>query len=129
MALSKEELLKPRIKIIAPWPGMECQVGDIINIPSPDWVYSKKEHCDADYFMYWPHLFRKLEWHENRKPEDMPEYVKWKSRGEIVKVKNWAFNVFWTCEGVDSPHSWMQDEVAPASEEEYNQYIKQQSNQ
>lgn len=82
--MTKEELLQPRYKVIATWPLNDLhKVGDIIHNPiKPYWfINSQGETNPEDY----PHLFKKLSWYEDRKPEDMPEYVKQVS-GRIIPL-------------------------------------------
>jgi hypothetical protein len=80
--MTVEELLKPRVKIIAPWPICSKhtkpedvpKVGQIFYLEadgsiSNDSIVVKRVY---DY----PHLFKKLNWWEDRSPEEMPEYVK-----------------------------------------------------
>lgn len=78
--LSPQELLKPRYKCIADWPFMprHIKVGELV----------------AEVFIIkaakYPHLFKKLEWWEERKPEDMPEYLKihkFPYKGEYLVLK------------------------------------------
>jgi hypothetical protein len=69
-AIDKEMLLKPRWKVIAEWPGMEIfSVGDITDLHV---VHVGSLGYRPDGF---PHLFKKLEWWEERKPKEMPEYI------------------------------------------------------
>lgn len=94
--MTTEELLKPRVKCISPtnehYPNSPFTVGDILEQVHPElsssnpykgnWEYGKnKEIYHPEKF---PHLFKKLEWWEDRKPEDMPEYVR---RGELEKIQ------------------------------------------
>lgn len=85
-----KELLKPRRKVIAEYFYSPYKVGDIIIIHDDRSVHLttttyRDEFGDnveqANYFNpkimdTYPHLFEHLEWWENRKPEEMPEYVK-----------------------------------------------------
>lgn len=71
--MTNEELLIPRFKVIADYPDNPLPVGEIIEgslAPEggPDW----KEK--------FPHIFIKLKWWENRKQQDMPDFLKVKSR-------------------------------------------------
>jgi hypothetical protein len=87
------DLLKPRYKVIADYPGNEWKVGDILD---RDWGWDGDDeegfkHHVSDY----PHLFKKLEWYEERKLDEMPGHLgclspvfKW-SKGEIIKVDKW----------------------------------------
>jgi hypothetical protein len=61
-----DELMKLRIKLIAGWPGCQWGVGTVFPINFIDEAEAA-EH---------PHLFRILGWWEERKPEEMPKYVR-----------------------------------------------------
>jgi len=63
-----DDLLRPRYKVIADYPDNEFEVGEIL----PDDVVSNEE----DEILKYPHLFKKLEWWEERQISEMPEYVK-----------------------------------------------------
>jgi hypothetical protein len=80
--MSKEELLKPRYKVIADYPGNPHKVNEILEVDS-------MFEDDNKTFPQYPHLFCKLEWWEERKSEDMPEYMK-DADNEIVKVLKWS---------------------------------------
>ncbi len=76
--MSIDELLKNRIKVITPFPGIQnfgYKVDDIL-------VCSNM--LFEEYAKY-PHLFKKLEWWEDREEKDMPEYLK--CEGVIRKFK------------------------------------------
>lgn len=128
MALTKEQLIAPRYKVIADWPKSIYPVGTIINAGgrSEDLLYCDFEgpRC-RDY----PHLFRKLEWWEERKLEEMPEYVSYDNI--IIKPKHfmnsWGKPVHTGCTHEGRFHTYRK--CIPATIEEYNQYIKQQSKQ
>lgn len=68
--MTAKELLKPRFEVIADYPNPKdyCYfpVGEIIKIESLE---------DINYLEKYPHLFRKLNWWEHRKIEDMPKKV------------------------------------------------------
>lgn len=82
MPLSKQELLIPRYKVIADYPGSHEKVGTIITLGLPnehdgwDMVYlSENEHRLPKY----PHIYKWLEWWEEREASDMPEYISYVS--------------------------------------------------
>lgn len=130
--MTTEELLKPRYKVIADWPDNLFNLGDIL-IESDiveDWV-------QTDNFLHglnkssvdkYPHLFCRLEWWEERKPEDMPKYIKWGDNvgklGDIFSknLNGIAIATFPNENGVAMHLS----EYEPATEEEY---LNQSSNQ
>lgn len=85
-----KDLMKPRYKVIAGWPGNDGS----FNVGSTlfDW-HNKFRFSVAEYSDYlplgtlqkFPHLFKPLSWWEERKAEDMPEYVKY-FNGNITKL-------------------------------------------
>lgn len=70
--MTREELIAPRWKQVFSWPymGENYKVGKI--------------HQEDGIVTKYPHLFQKLEWYEDRKPEDMPQYIKSSRAGGIV---------------------------------------------
>lgn len=111
--MTKEELLRPRVKVIAPYPKMPYKLGAILEI---DEQHSNK------YFDDYPHLFRRLEWWEERDASDMPEYVKQKNNDFFTKVDKY----FYDCFRSGDDKYWIRYYL-PATEEEYLQYIKSKS--
>lgn len=59
--------MHPRYKVIADYPGNIILVGSVHTVSRETEV----AFCDE-----YQHLFRRLEWWEERQPEEMPEYVK-----------------------------------------------------
>lgn len=131
--MTPEELLKPRWKVIADYPNSPFIIGQIFVIPNFDKDFTKKYWAD-DKDKY-PHLFQRLEWWEERKPDEMPEYLKclspvfkW-SKGDIIKVSKWIecfgpsvrFYTDYTDKVTHSPFSFI-----PAAEADYTAYINQQ---
>lgn len=97
------ELMKPRYKVIADYPDSPFWVGSILifiprfmhrvdgNIESTTYsdVFRRGNHFIlADEIKEYPHLFKRLEWWEDRKPGEMPEYVK-DERGQFFKIMEW----------------------------------------
>lgn len=120
--MSTEELLNIRFKLIAGYPGCEIEVGSIIHMGS-----DYEQQVGYLTLIAYPHLFQKLEWWQERKPEEMPEYVK-HSGGEVIRVDGWEKDNEERSHGViisnefkihNTRHiSWF----LPATLEEYNQY-------
>jgi len=78
--MTNEELLIPRWKVIADYPGSLYKVGYIIN---------EADNIEGRTFFTttvhkYPHIFRALAWYEEREEKDMPEYVKDMEDGGIV---------------------------------------------
>ena len=83
--MTKEELLIPRYLCESPtdshYPYSPFKVGDILTLNQISGNGSNC--CTINGVVYseaalnkYPHLFRRLEWHEFRDEKDMPEYVK-----------------------------------------------------
>ena len=49
-----------RFKVIGEFPNMDCKLGDIIELPSSDWIYSDGSYCEDKYFETWSHIFERL---------------------------------------------------------------------
>lgn len=105
-----EELLIPRIKMIAPMPLVfSCGIepGQIWHEENGEYRLTYAHRISANAISKYPHLFKKLEWWEDRDPGDLPEYVKLKERQsytieggerepEVHKIKkHWACNEDW----------------------------------
>ena len=69
-----EELLKPRWKVIADYPGALHNIGDVISAYENGKAYLVEG--GSHYMTEYPALFKRLEWWEDRAVKDMPEYVK-----------------------------------------------------
>lgn len=111
--MTTEELLRPRYKVIADWPGNRMPVGVILMSTTHDCFIWDGLIYHKSMLEHHPHLFKKLEWWEERKPEDMPEY--YKIDGAIYK---------WGREhGLDCCIA--RGRVLPSTESEYNTYINQ----
>lgn len=118
--MTKEQLLKPRWKVIADFPDSDFKVG---SIEDRNWCkYVNGE--DATDGIAWnisdfPHLFKELEWWEERAIEDLPDYVKYQKK---------IYKAYWKCEasvrcekhpsdGLGLDADW--GSCLPATEEEY----------
>lgn len=84
-------------------------------------------------FRDFPKLFQELKWHENRKPGDMPPYIKndkgvykvYKHFTYILRgIENKVKDVFsLETKKSDQEYDYLRyDECVPATEEEYNQH-------
>lgn len=113
------DLMKPRYKVIADYPANYYGVGEI---------YTDCSAYTTELFEKYPHLFKKLEWWEEREESEMPEYVK-EIGGEshVVKVANhYVVGMF---EGDLDGQYWEApyNEYVPATEAEYQNYLKTKS--
>lgn len=94
--------MKPRYKLIALWPYCDDTIGTIftpypierrVQIICPEGpkgtiIPSDKNRCASAFYDQFPHLFKRLEWWEERKPEEMPEYAKPNPNGILEKLRN-----------------------------------------
>jgi len=69
--MKTEDLLKPRYKVIADYPNCPFKVGNIY-----DEDCFEPEVWKSNLLSRYPHIFRLLQWWEDRLPEDLPLYVK-----------------------------------------------------
>ena len=84
--MTKEQLLKPRWKVIADYPGALHNVGYIIQAYENGVAYLVEG--DSYSMNDFPALFKRLKWHEDRELSDMPEYVKSTLNNDhVYKVK------------------------------------------
>ena len=70
-----KDLLKPRFKLIADYPGNTQPIGNITI-----------EDATAYYFRKFTSNFKELEWWEERNEDDLPKYLKELETGKIDKV-------------------------------------------
>ncbi len=49
-----------RFLVIKEYPKMTCKVGDIIELPSKDWIYADGTFCKDDFFECWTDIFQRL---------------------------------------------------------------------
>lgn len=82
--MTVEELLKPRYKVIADYPGSPFIVGSVGVKHYAEWVFELNGVVSDVAVENYPHLFRLMHWSEERKPEDMPKYVKRVYNGEVL---------------------------------------------
>lgn len=123
--LTPEELLKPRYKVIADYPGSQWKVEEILD---RNWGWGTGddeigfEHSISDY----PHLFNPLAWWEERTPEELTGYIKInrESGTHVYEFNILDTNLMKWKFGAIRP-----SEFLPATAEEYLAYTKQQSNQ
>jgi hypothetical protein len=79
-----EQLLLPRYKVIADWPNSLYKIGEVL--VGADCIVTKKGIKELTDF---PHLFKRLEWWEQRTEEEMPKYIRIKEYVWEVKWKEW----------------------------------------
>ena len=134
--MTKEELMKPRFKVIADYPNSSNKIGDVIELPNKEWKYADEVNCLEDYFLDYPIVFKKLEWWEQRDENDMPEYVKLFFDDKIHyvhRVEKWIGENL-NCQPLYEYYNKANYltiacvcNLNPATKEEYEAYINQQS--
>lgn len=131
--MTKERLLAPRYKVIANFPGSQLYLNQIIEL---HYNINSVVEGQIKFYDQYPHLFQKLKWWEERKLEDMPDYVSYISMTtggrKYFKCIEWEVMSKWySPKGLHYlPESGYWNGVCstlePATEEEYNEYINQQ---
>jgi hypothetical protein len=91
MPLSVEELLRPRIKCMIRYPDSPFPVGAILEQDFEEQnIYhyhdSLKRHWTLEDPQLYPEVFKEMEWWEDRKVDEMPEYVI-EEGGHVFKTK------------------------------------------
>jgi hypothetical protein len=137
--MTKKELCALRIITLGDgplhYPGSKHRTGFILTGPS----------IPEDWKLY-PHLYRELLWHENRKPRSMPEYVSYLSltskKRVVHKTGKWVFGrqpyeehgkLKWLYtipeRGLANIYFDIYDSSLPATESEYLIYLKRKQNE
>jgi hypothetical protein len=129
--MTKEELLRPRYKVIADYPNGAYEIGAVIETYESAMARAlnlENEDCKICLLDY-PALFKKLEWWEERKPEDLPEYLKCVRTPDQIHFPGEVYKMKWT------GYMWGRTEkgvavietncYTPATLEEYNTYTNQ----
>lgn len=132
--MSIEELLKPRVKVIADWPYGDHMAGDIL--PATDkGVIRLSKALSCNYEAY-PHLFELLPWYVGQSFEDLisVKYVKvvryvgyWRV-GDIVPVEDYDCIVkskYLHAYILKYKHAHQLSAVIPATEQDYNDFLTQ----
>ena len=98
--MTAKELMIPRYEVIADYPNNERPIGVILHEQVPGYYgYTKDDigyHANIKNIDNYPHLFRKLNWWENRKVEDMPKQVYCKAipnDTEIINIEEWDMDI------------------------------------
>lgn len=97
--MTTQQLLTPRYEVIADYPFNPYQIGYLVeNIANTSvFLYARINDTDhlsssSEILDKYPHLFRKLNWWENRKAEDMPKRLICKAipgDTEIFEIQEW----------------------------------------
>lgn len=129
------ELMKARVKCIGTddkhYPGSPFKIGEILLVDSAgdrSAIGLSRNERGESYWLIpkdYPHLFKKLEWWEDREVSEMPEHIKYKHTGNgqgwVFKKVDGQFFITkaWADKGLL--------ELLPATQSEYYQYIKQKA--
>jgi hypothetical protein len=121
-AMSPEELLIPRYKVIADFPGNSWNKGDIL-LPLADRssheLFGNKVDAVFNPGAY-PAIFKRLEWWEERTPADMPVYVKNAADGIAYKSVTMALDCAYL-----AGFGWHSlRDLLPITEEEYKKQLQ-----
>lgn len=136
--LSPEELMKPRYRVSEEgYPDMPYKSGQIITLSKNEderFPYFKSPAGELYYpafFDTYPSTFKEMQWWQERKPEDMPQYVKWVRTEKEGTVQRADFSeremgtiILDNCSLTFS--MWIVA-LIPSTEEEYLNYINSQS--
>jgi len=125
--MTNEELMKPRYKVIADYPNSVFDDNQIICLGEMKYGQLSygiahddgMEYFHAQFFIDYPHLFKRLEWWEERTLEEMPKYVKSERFGvcQITKYDFETNTIFWDNKPL-SLMPFLQYKI-PATEAEY----------
>ena len=92
--MTAKELLKPRFKIIADYPGNDFgKIGTILNRDWTKFLNDDETQSPIWKISDYPHLFRKLNWWEERDVPEMPKKVssKFTEPNQIYLIEEWDF--------------------------------------
>lgn len=129
--MNPQDLMKPRYKVIADYPGNKMKVGGIIELmPYGSFVgdafHSKDgskiwfDKYEIDDFKNYPAVIRLLSWWEERKAEDMPEYIRL-NQIQVVKVGKHHSQRHDEFYASDTKYNYAYGICKPATESEYLQ--------
>lgn len=144
MAKTPEELLKPRYKLIADYPGCGYEVGTILEVAEDGELYSRiagyqlsvVKIMESEVIKF-SHLIHKLEWWEDREERELPKYIriikdvmptnrKLDSFGEtilagtVILVKRWDVNVPY----INSKEFVVACYTEPVTKDDYDHYLE-----
>ena len=123
-------LTPPRYLVIADYPNSPFNLGNILTqhtqFNKDAYFFNGNLYTDRHPEDY-PHLFRLLHWWEYRELSDLPIYVKYSTKGKIIKVK-WIYvqdgEGKVQLENGGYRFTWSFNLFEPATLNEYKEYIK-----
>ncbi len=92
--MTAQELMTPRYEVIADFPTNTTPIYGILTCPPYDNDFTVEYWCQ-NHDKY-PHLFRKLNWWDYRKAEDMPKQVICKAipgDKEVFDIQEWDMDM------------------------------------
>lgn len=117
--MSTVDLLAPRFKVIADYPGNRFKIGIIFICENGIGRTEGDHHVTTESNLKaFPNIFQPLEWWEERKVEDMPEYVRHTSVNKIEKVIRWCIKSQLNYVAIKHT-TWDLHYLMPATEQEY----------
>ena len=132
--MSIDDLLIERYKVIARYPHCPYKVGDIIEPKDGRFVLTQTSHRDEfgetvftehmhpiETAKDYPNLFQPLPWWEERKPEEMPQFLKWINNKTVTQPKRYSDQFFYLED--DNSFGYFLGYTEPATEAEYTAYI------
>lgn len=124
--MTPEELMIPRVEVMMDYPNSPFKVGDILTntVDTNYRINDTTLWLHAPYVSQYPHIFQPIPWYKYRKPEDMPEYVKFPLNGHVLRVYPDDFKAGKVCERGMNDY-WYLVHATPATLEDYTAYQKQ----
>lgn len=118
---SVEQLLQPRFKIIASWPRSGFPVGLVFTGNVLTDLQKSVIECEQ-----YPHIFQRLEWWEERKIDELPEFVH--ETGGGIKKALYAHDGIFIRLQTEDGGNWavIRDVMCffyPATKEEYDRFM------
>jgi len=131
------ELMKPRVKCIGyqdmHYPGSPFGTGKILTFEKIhgelryEWFeYDGKNWITKSETDNYPHLFKPLQWWEEREREDMPDYIRIEDM--VVEVDCYVYDIgfnFYYGESAGYSKRVFNEYTIPATLSEYTQYLSQ----
>jgi len=101
--MTAKELMSPRFEVLEEYPNCKFKKGEILNRlknATNNWYHTDEHSINAEILLEdiikYPHLFKKLNWWEKRKKEDMPKKLICKAikdDKEIIEIEEWDMEI------------------------------------
>lgn len=126
--MEKEELLKPRYKVIADYPNGVHKIGDTLTHLIAGTFINERIRIKIELPQNYPVIFKPLQWWEERATEELPEYINFE--GIIYNVR-WEdyLGVRPVCNDSSMNGQWHfnKNKSLPATLDEYTSYLTSQT--